>query len=386
MLDLKLLSGELDARKEEIVSYDTGTTTIARSYADRLRLLDGLDRASNARLGPYSGSKVLEEGEFVRRFGHAFRSRQEATDWALRVLAGRNVVAVDGSQVYPSRHISVPIGLVQACTVVNGHGERRFSTTSRLHLMLPADFERDGNYVYAQAPVSARRFELECKQIGAYMRSSPGDVVFFDGSLVLSFIRPQEEKEQAKYVAAVTGILDVAEETSSPLVAYTDMSLSKDLITLMRHAFGLPPAGHLSDAFLISPRLRWGDRTRAFACDRDDRPPGGGKSTLDLYGRHRDDVAYFYIMSGGQLASKVEVPKWCVTDDDLLDRIADTIRAECIVRPGYPDIIHRAHEYAAISFAEAEMFRGMIDAFAARHRIKIYKSAKELNKQLGGNG
>jgi hypothetical protein len=92
-------------------------------------------------------------------------------------------------------------------------------------------------------------------------------------------------------------------------------------------------------------------------------------------------VAFFFIMSGGHLASKVEVPKWCY-DEGLIERIADTIRAECIIRPGYPDIIHRAHEYASISFAETEMFRGMIDSFAAKHRIKIYKSAKELNKQL----
>ena len=358
---------------------------MGRLYADRLLLIDGLDRAFNVQLRPYSGCKVLEEGPLINRFGRAFTSRQEATDWALEVLKGRNVAAVDGSQIYPSRHISVPIGLVQACTVVNGHGDGRFSASPKLHLMLPADFEANGSYVYSPAPVSTRRFELECRQIGAFMRASPGDMVFLDGSLVLSFIRPQEEGEQAKYVAAVVELLDVAEETRSPLIAYTDMSMSKDLLTLMRQAFRLQPSGHMTDAFLISDRLRWGDRTRAFLADRDDRPARGQPSTLDLYGRHRDGIAFFYIMSGGQLASKVEVPKWCF-DDGLIDRIADTIRAECIVRPGYPDIIHRAHEHAAISFAETEMFRGMIDAFAAKHRIKIYKSAKELNKQLEGNG
>jgi NurA domain. len=247
--------------------------------------------------------------------------------------------------------------------------------------MLPADFEKKGNYVFAQGPVSAKRFELECEQIGRFMREHPGDMVFLDGSLVLSFTQPQEEGEQAQYVNAVVELLDVAESTRSPLIAYTDMSLSKDLVTFMGQAFRLQPSGHLTDAFLISDRLRWGDRTRAFLCDRDDRMPRTGPSTLDLYGRHRDNVAFFYIMSGGQLASKVEVPKWCY-EDGLIERIADTIRAECIVRPGYPDIIHRAHEYAAITFAETEMFRGMIDAFAAKHGIKIYKSAKEQNKQL----
>jgi hypothetical protein len=385
LLDLKLLTNELDARKEEIIGHDAESASVGRLYADKLRLIDDLDRAFNESLSRYSGSKVLEEGPLVQRFEQAFRSRQEATDWALEVLKGRNVAAVDGSQIYPSRHISVPIGLVQACTVVNSHGEKRFSTISKLHLMLPADFEKKGSYVYAQAPVSARRFELECQQIGAFMREHPGDMVFLDGSLVLSFIQPQEEDEQMQYVNAVVQLLDVSEETRSPLIAYTDMSMSKDLVTLMSRAFRLQPSGHLTDAFLISDRLRWGDRTRAFQSDRDDRFPRDGSSTLDLYGRHRDGIAYFYVMSGGQLASKVEVPKWC-HDDGLIEQIADTIRAECIVRPGYPDIIHRAHEYAAISFAETEMFRGLIDTFAAKHRIKIYKSAKELNKHLGGNG
>ncbi len=382
MLDLKLLSGELDARKEEIIGYDSETSPVGKLYADKLRLLDDLDISFNAQLDMYSGSKVLEAGPFVHRFGHAFESRQDATDWALDVLKDRNVAAVDGSQVYPSRHISVPIGLVQACTVMNSHnGERRFSTSSKLHLMLPADFEENGSYVFAQAPVSTKRFELECKQIGEFMKEHPGDMAFLDGSLVLSFTGQQEEKEQARYIKAITDLLDVSEETRSPLIAYTDMSMSKDILTFMRYAFRLQPSGHLTDAFLISDRFRWGDRTRAFTCDRDDRLQKGQHSTLDLYGRHRDNVVFFFIMSGGHLVSKVEVPKWCY-DEGLIEQIADTLRAECIIRPGYPDIIHRAHEYASISFAETEMFRGMIDAFAAKHRIKIYKSAKELNKQL----
>jgi hypothetical protein len=143
LLDLKLLSNELDARKEEIISNEAETSSVGKLYSDRLRMIDDLDRSFNRQLGKYSGGKVLEEGPLVQRFEMTFRSRQQATDWALEVLKGRNVAAVDGSQVYPSRHISAPIGLVQACTVVNSHGEKRFSTSSKLHLMLPADFERN---------------------------------------------------------------------------------------------------------------------------------------------------------------------------------------------------------------------------------------------------
>ncbi|MGA9140880.1 MAG: DNA double-strand break repair nuclease NurA, partial [Methanocella sp.] len=383
LLDLKLLSGELDARKEEIIGYDSETSVIGKLYADRLHMLDDLDTSANGKLGKYSGSKLLEVGPFVHRFGHKFTSRQEATDWALEVLKDHNIAAVDGSQIYPTRDISVPIGLVQACTVVNSHnGEKRFSTNAKLHLMLPADFVENDRYVFAEAPVSTKRFELECLHIGEFMRSHPGDMVFLDGSLVLSFTSQQKEKEQARYVKAITELLDISEETRSPLIAYTDMSLSKDIITLMWHFFELKHPGHLTDAFLISEKLQWGDRTKLFICDRDDRFPKSQPSVLDLYGRHRDNIAFFFILSSGQLASKVEVPKWCYDDQGLVDHIADTIRAECIIRPGYPDIIHRAHEYASIKFAETEMFRGMIDSFAAKHGLKIYKSAKEQNKQL----
>jgi hypothetical protein len=76
----------------------------------------------------------------------------------------------------------------------------------------------------------------------------------------------------------------------------------------------------------------------------------------------------------------VEFPKWAF-EEGITERIADAVRAECIVRPGYPDIIHRAHEYTAISPAEAEQFSQMLDHFAMANHIKIYKSAKELNKQ-----
>ena len=77
----------------------------------------------------------------------------------------------------------------------------------------------------------------------------------------------------------------------------------------------------------------------------------------------------------------MEVPKWAY-EAGMLDSIADVVRAECIIRPGYPDIIQRAHEYTAIRQSEAEQFNRILDHFAAANNIKIYKSAKELHKQL----
>jgi len=381
LLDLKLLLEEIASSKDGFARYDDDIRSVKDAYMAKLPLIDRLDTAANDGLKKYSGCKVLEEGAFVRQFAPKFESRQKATDWALQAMQGRNLAAVDGSQIYPSPHYSMPIGLAQACTVVNGHRDKNsYSTTSTLKLMTPADMEESGGYAYAQSPVSLKRFRMECDQIAAFSDSCPGDVIFMDGSLVLSFISQTDPREQTQYVKSIRKILEASERNRSPMIAYTDMSLCKDLVTMMRLTFRLPPTTHLCDAFLIREALNWGDRTRAFLCDRDDRPSDNQPSVLDLYGDHRDSIAFFYINSSGGLPSKVEIPLWCI-EEGLTDQIADIIRAECIVRPGYPDIIHRAHEYVTINNAESGLFENVIDTMARKHQISLFKSAKELNKR-----
>ncbi len=379
MLDLKLLSGELLARKEEILSYEQQESGVAEKYREKLPLVDTLNKKINDRLPMYSGSKVLEEGPFVRRFKQQFTSRVDATDWALKILKDKMIAAVDGSQVFASKSYSVPIGLAQAGLIINNHtGIDGFSTAYKMSLIPPGDFSASFS---PEMPVSLKRHELECEQITDFMHLHPGNLVFFDGSIILSFINQfADEKVRMRYVDAIVKVLKTSEETKTPMAAYTDMPLNKDIITLMKKHFMLPPVTHMSDVHLIRKSLSWGDRTRVFLSDRDDKAREN-KSVLDLYGLYRDSVAFFYIQSSGGLASKVEVPKWAF-EAGLVDGIADVVRAECIIRPGYPDIIQRAHEYTVINKSEAEQFTRILDHFAGANNIKIYKSAKEQHKRL----
>lgn len=382
MLDLKLLSNELFNRRDDIVSFEHEASDVMASYLVKLPLMDTLDRGINDRLGPYSGSKVLEEGAFVHRFKPRFLNRSAATDWALDILKDKTVAAVDGSQIFPSRSFSIPIGVAQAGLVINRHtGLDGYSASQKISLIVPREFDEYGGVsAYSQAPVSLKRHKLECERIIEFMHESPGNLIFLDGSLVISFINQMDEKVRMEYVDSIVRLLKASEETRTPIAAYTDMSLNKDILTLMRRHFKLRPTTHLTDVHLILSSLNWGDRTRMFLSDRDDRGKEN-KSVLDLYGLYRDSVAFFYIRSSGGLPSKVEIPKWAF-EAGMADNIADIVRAECIIRPGYPDIIHRAHEYASISNAEAERFAGMLDAFASQSQINIYKSAKELNKRI----
>ncbi len=386
MLDLKLLSKELSNRKDDIIGFEQEASDLMDSYREKLPMMNTLDKSANDQLGKYSGSKVLEEGEFMKKFKPQFASRSKATDWALSILKDQTIAAVDGSQILPSRRYSVPIGVAQSGLIINRHtGLDGFSTFQKLSIIIPKDFEDyNGVSAYSQTPVSLRRHQLECEQIIQFMHENPGKLVFLDGSLVMSFINQFDEKIRQKYADSIVDLLKASEETRTPVAAYTDMSLNKDIVTLMKKHFKLRPTTHLTDAHLIKDLFKWGDRTRAFLSDRDDRMKNNdaakeNPSVLDLYGPYKDSIAFFYIQSSGGLPSKVEMPKWAF-EAGMADYVADVVRAECIIRPGYPDIIHRAHEYTVVGNGDAERFNGMLDAFAEQNKIKIYKSAKEINK------
>jgi hypothetical protein len=383
MLDIKMLSSELSSRKNEIIGYENELSGASKPYLEKLPALDIMDASANEKLPRYSGCKVLEEGAFIKKFNKKLASRKEATDWALSILKDKTIAAVDGSQIFPSKEISASIGLAQSYTIINSHKEGgQFSTSAIMSLIFPDDFEEYGSrYVYAEAPVSLKRFELECDSIIDFMDRHKGCPIFFDGSIVLSFINQVEEKLRERYVKKIISMLDASEETKTPVIAYTDLSLNRDLVTLIQKYFMLRYSPYIKDIHLIRSSMAWGDRTRAFLSDRDDKGGKENKSVLDLYGKHRDMVAFFYIQASGGLPSKVEIPLWCY-NSGMVDDIADIIRSECIIRPGYPDIIHRAHEYAKISHTENELFNSILESFAIQNNIKLYRSAKEFNKQL----
>ena len=256
MLDLKLLFNELSDYKDELVDKEKEESSIMEEYRKKLQLIDGLDEKINAKLPPYSGSKVLEEGLFIRRFTNRFMNRGEATDWAMGVLKDRTIAAVDGSQVYASRSYSVPIGLAQSGLVINRHtGITGFSKSYLLSLIFPKEFDEYGGMsAFSTVPVSLKRHQLEYKAVIEFMHKEPGNLIFLDGSLVLSFINQMDEKVRAKYAESVVELMTASEETRTPVVAYTDMSLNKDLVTMMRHYFKLRPTTHLSDSHVLVKR------------------------------------------------------------------------------------------------------------------------------------
>ena len=379
MLDLKSISDQFDTRLSAIKSYDIERSALSEEYRTELNKLMVLDLSINEGLPPYCGAKPLEPGKLIRIFPFNWKNRHDAIDWVDTVLSGIAVGGVDGSQIYSDKNYEIPMAVIQTSRILNRHTSKSdYKEEIEADIITPDEFEAASVYSFGSEYVDARRFASECDSIIRLMKHDK-PCILLDGALILSHINVLNRNIREIYVRSITKLLEASESTRSPVMGFIDTTMPLDITLMMHFLFGLKKS-KLSDTHLFS-HLLWGERTAAFLCDRDDRRGDEAKSVLDNYGRHRDEIGFFYMRVSNGLPARVEFPAW-VYRDGLVDKIADIIRAECVIRGNYPDILMRAHEAALIRMSEHDLFYGLLENFCRVHGIKINKSAKHFHKMM----
>jgi len=380
MLDLKSISDQFDARLSAIKSYDVERSTLSEEYRTELKKLNIIDVSMNERLNDYSGAKLLEPGKLIRSFPFNWKNRHEAIEWVDSVLSGVAVGAVDGSQIYSDKNYEIPLAVIQTSQILNRHtDDSDYKENTGAQIITPDEFEDASVYSFGSEYVDARRFALECDSIMQLMKEQDKPFIMLDGALILSHINVLNRNIREIYVRAINKLLEASEKTRAPVIGFIDTTMPRDITLMMHFLFDLKK-GKLSDTHLFS-HLLWGERTAAFLCDRDDRRGEEARSVLDNYGKFRDRIAFFYMRVSNGLPARVEFPAW-MYEEGMVDKIADIIRAECVIRSNYPDILMRAHEAAVIKMNEHGLFYGMLDNFCKAHGIRINKSAKNFHKMM----
>ncbi len=378
MLDLKNISMQFDEKLSAIKSYDVERSELAEEYRKELAKWENIDISMNECLPPYSGAKLLEERKLIHPFHYNWKNRHEAMEWVDSVLCDVALGAVDGSQIYSDKNYDLPIAVLQASRVFNRHTEKEeYKQETEASIITPDEFEEASVYSFGSEYVDARRFSMECDSITRLIKEHEKLCVLLDGALILSHINVLNRNIRQIYINAVLKLLDTSKKTGNPVIGFIDTTMPRD-VTLMMHFLFKLKKSKLSDTHLLST-LRWGERTAAFVCDRDDRRGEESKSVLDSYGPFRNALAFFYMRLSSGLPARIEFPAWALKD---VDKLANIIRAESIIRGNYPDILMRAHDAAVIRISEHDLFYGMLDNFCRAHGIKINKSAKHFHKTI----
>lgn len=348
------------------------------SYADLLKLLGGEPRP-----GAIPTEEMAQRRSLIVRFGAKWQNRQQADQWAYDTLLGRTTFAADGSQIIPSKVISIPIAAVQVGWFENPHTpDGAYTKDVKFEVLTPDEviFGREGSE--SEQIVHCRRYELEISVICDFMERAvkigfdPArpPVVFFDSLLVASFAEPLPAEQRNFYVSRIAALLDKSEDAGIPVVGYVDSSSARDLVVMLEVAFGLPGSAKVSDAALLAPRMGWGDRTVMMRCAR--------RGILDSYGeRWRDRIGFIYLKTVSDAPpARLDIPMW-VYERGLLDYVIDTVRAEVIVGGGYPYALETADSVAVLSASDRESFYALFQEFASRNGIPLRMSRKEWSKR-----
>jgi hypothetical protein len=325
-------------------------------------------------------------------FDQHWVSHVEARTWALTILRDRPVAAVDGSQITPTKDLSIPIGAVQIGWFINFHQaggwyikDITFDVLAPTELtegLDEASDQAESNFPTQQ--VNRLRFLGECERLCAIMAEYAAvaeeqrPLCFFDGSLIVSFAGLLLPIHAQAYVQAVRKVLDASERYRVPLVGFVDSSLSRDLVTLLEVLHAQPDALNLTDGGLIKLAgllPAWGDRTPLFFCARDDRLSRSGQA--DFY----EDVAFSYIqLASERPPARLELPRWLV-EAGRAEEIINLVRAECVVGMGYPYAIETADALAVISQQDRQRFYALFEQFAQRSGLSLTRARKAISKQ-----
>ena len=380
----------LDAKADRFSGYDEALQNTLATYEQSLKDAGAMSRAElDARLSSvrWPGARPTDEHDLfsglVFPFGQYWTNHEQAREWARGILENVPTVAVDGSQITPTKDVSLPVGAVQIGWFCNPHNTAgAYVKDITFEVLAPDELSSDAEDPsgFPDWRVNARRFVLECEKIAEFMaeaRYQPvKPVCFFDGSLVVSFAGQMKPERQRLYVLAVEELLRVSEEFHVPLVGYIDTSYASDLASMLDVLSGRTPATSVSDGALLRKRMLWGDRSTAFICARDDKVEPTGS-----WGKYYERVCFVYLKTTMDRApARLDVPRWVVEAGEL-EHVVDVVRAECVVGNGYPYAVESADAVAVITMQDRERFFRVFQEFAEKQELSLRWSRKMVSKR-----
>jgi hypothetical protein len=309
------------------------------------------------------------------------------------------VVATDGSQVYPDRHVEPTCYLINVSQIAFQYGtteEPLLDTTPWFRYRERQLEDLFDEVLASMTPevVSAIRDHYELRELLSTARGArrPGRplVALADGTLIRWMIRGMRNRElEDQLVAQYTSLLQDFRADQLPLCSYISLPGNTEVIHLLQFFLEsdradadlidrLPELGldGLIDRQLFAHVLDPGERSATFS----------SASHIQREYPEGNKICYFYVhipsaWGGHGEIGRVEMPEWVADDPDLLDRLHSVVLSECQKGDGYPMILSEAHEHAVIRGPERDQFYRMIERAMQHADLPTNGSGKQRSKR-----
>ena len=307
-----------------------------------------------------------------------------------------NLLAADGSQVYPDRHGVALYYLINVGSLVFRHGSGEAPAThSRPEVFFDdADlYEEDGGQV-PSAMIDAQR---DVRELGELARLAQQEaptaptVALLDNGLLLYFsLQSPDEQLTREVLRLYLAELDRLRDSGAAVAGVVDRPRASAIIRLLRLSMldeindaalrDLGPFRQLTDAMLFD-FLQPGERSAVFE--------SGSPANQDRYKPARHAVHFFYLNAGRpgkDSLLRIEVPEWVAQNKTKLDLVHAALVEQCRVSDGFPYVLMRAHELAVVTVAERREFDQMVMGALIRRGLRPSLSQKAQGKAWTGAG
>lgn len=376
------LANQLEEKKKDFTDFSSNQRGSLDIYLKKIKRLEEtpFEEIQNrledqTETGAMPSVELAQQNSFAIRFTESWTNHEESRKWAYEILQNRTTFAVDGSQIPPTRDVSITVGAVQVGWFENHHSESgSYEKNVEFFILSPNELMPNP----AESRVSERRIEEEVRKTREFLEKKQGwrergermPLAFYDNTLLVPF--PLSTDSKNKYIVEMQQLIELSETTEVPLVGYVARSYSKDLLTFLDFFdYEQADSGLLFDADVLFPHILkfWGDRTSFCYAKR--------KGLNDFFG---NKIGFVYLQTtGNSLPARIDVPSW-IYEKRLLNEVLDVVRAECIIGLGYPYALETADQTAVITLQDKEIFYKALQDFAKENNLVFTISRKAASK------
>lgn len=295
---------------------------------------------------------------------------------SINSIGCHDVIAIDGSQIYPDRHEGISCFVINIGTVFFKYRDKKssveFNSTPYL-LSHTATGEFENKQEIVNAMRTEREFTDGLELMNAQTTTMPR-LMLVDGSLIFWHLQVTQSEAKKQCLSRYVKILDQYYQNKQLLAGYISQPQSRELINIIR-VFGqqqteqLLELETLVDADIAHSYLQPYQRTILFQ---------NHATVTEQYPEH--SKPYFYYFNTGNEIARIEIPAWIALNNDYLSITESIIASQCSKGLGYPIALAEAHEQAVVSEVDREFFyatiQGMLHNQASRSSQKLLKKKR----------
>jgi len=353
------------------------------------------DTSSESDLARKTWNKISTDNSFAHRAQSAQSSflvptwDGNLTDrFAIKLVSSSyEVIAVDGSQIYPDRHVSgAGCFLLNTGGVSLKYGERSEAVFFLLLVvLLPEDvLEGIKDVSFSRDLVDLKREELELRVLA----EKASGVALIDGSIIFWQLEGKPDEVKTFFLDRYLGSLQKLYENNVLFAGYISMSKSRELVSLIK--LGLC-------RFLVADCIGCHRKHETFPCRQVDSLLDTSITRFFLKKHERTTVFYstskiiesypdhlkpaFVYLDVGSEVVRLEVPAWIAQDREKLDYLCSIAIDQSEKGRGYPVCLAEAHEQAVVKGGDREFFYHLLQKIGLDQQKSIRLSQKAIKKR-----